>query len=87
MKPTCLLQDWSLRVFPTSSYQAPELHTRRLVGKVYGHPRFEDGVLITTSSLINQIDEETYETNNTIYKVGKKDPNYQLYLNEYNSEV
>jgi hypothetical protein len=87
MKPTCILQDWSLQVFPENSYQAPELWPSRLVGKVYGHPKFQDGEQVTTGPIINKIDDETYETHNTIYKVGLKDISYQLYLDQYSSEV
>lgn len=83
-KPTYILQDWSIRVARQSDYPytAPECLPYWLEGKVYGREDFPDGELIRTSNIINQVDEETYETRNSIYKVGRKDSNYVQFLKE-----
>lgn len=87
-KPVVVLQNWALHMSEAASpYMAPELIPARLSGKCYGHPSFEDGEDIVTSPVIKRMDDdETYETNNTIYKVGKKHPDYELYLQGYQSE-
>lgn len=87
MKPTYILQDWAIISQPSSPYQAPELWPTRLKGRVFGNPKFNDGEDIVTSLIVSKIDDETYETNNTVYKVGKKHPNFELYCDQYNSGV
>jgi len=84
-----VLQDWALILDPSyqiTGYEAPETIPYKLTGKCYGHDRFEDGTEITTSVVIEKIDDETYKTaSGTIYKVGKKNVNYELFCQEYNS--
>lgn len=92
-KPVCVIQDYSIIVDPRLSiydltYVAPEAIPYVLTGKVYDHPRFEDGSSVVTSQIINKIDDgEAYETLSTIYRVGKKSPDFELYCNNYNSGV
>lgn len=47
-----------------------------LVGKAYGHPRFEDGTEVRTSSIVEvpMLPEEgdVVETRNTLYELGKE---------------
>lgn len=87
MKPTAVLQDWSIIITNPNPYAAPEAQKCKLHGKVYGHPDFPDGTEVTTSTILNKIDDETYETRSRIYKLGSKDPDYLLHLQQYNSEV
>lgn len=85
---TYVLQDWAMVYDPKSvtPYTAPELFQYKLTGKVYGHPEFEDGEVITTSRIEEQIDDETYKTKSgSIYKVGKKSLDYELFLEDYNA--
>lgn len=62
-KQTAHLENWKKSTFHNS-----------LTGYVTGHPKLEDGDLITTSKILN-LDEEnnTVETLNTIYTLGKKE--------------
>lgn len=46
------IENWSIIVGGCNPYTAPELLTSCLYGKVYGHPRFPDGSVVTTSSIV-----------------------------------
>jgi len=70
------LEDWAL-FYVGGEYTPPELLKRKLTGKVYGHPRFEDGVEITTSSLIEfDVSKCLAVTKNTTYTLGKASEEY-----------
>lgn len=56
-KQTAVLKEW-------------HIENNRAFGKVYGHPRFEDGTPVITSSIVRREakdDEVIIETRNTIY--------------------
>ncbi len=90
-KKECVIQDWAIQVDPfgkADPYTAPELIPSVLTGKVFGHERIEDGHNIISSPIVKvDIENGIVETMNTVYRVGKKAEDYQLYCNEYNSEV
>jgi hypothetical protein len=48
------LEGWSTGFVEAdvNPYMAPELYPLRLSGKAYGHPRFEDGSIITTTPVV-----------------------------------
>lgn len=48
--PEIRIENWAI-VEDIDAYTAPEMVKKRLTGSVYGHPRFEDGKVVTTSSL------------------------------------
>lgn len=64
-KPQVRIEDWFLI-------------KGRLYGKAYDHPRFEDGTLVRTSTVISEPGDEpakegdVLETRNTFYELGKK---------------
>ncbi len=77
------LENWAI-VHDDDPYLAPELRKQKLHGQCFGHPRFEDGEAITTSS-IQSIDGEVIVTRNTRYVLGQVDPAYEnLYPNAKN---
>ena len=86
MKETFILQNWCL-VGDPSPYVAPEAREAVLCGNVYGSPKFPDGDRIMTSAIIRWIDDETIETQNTIYKLGAKDEDYKLFLQGYEANL
>lgn len=45
------LENWSVGSNSMSPYAAPETCSLHLQGRVYDHPRFDDGTPITTSSI------------------------------------
>ncbi len=69
------IENWSI-VSP-SSFIMPELQSRVLQGKVFGHPRFNDNSPVSTSTII-EIDLEVgfIITRNTKYILGKIDNEY-----------
>jgi len=71
-----ILENWSL-VFK-DPYQAPELQRPALHGDVYGHPNFEDGSTVTTSTIVGITDDEKIITHSgSEYELGEVDPRYE----------
>ena len=68
------LEDWSFTHGPYSAYIAPEQITQHFGGIVTGHPRQQEGSIVTTSR-IETIDYEakTARTRNTEYTLGEPD--------------
>lgn len=69
-KPKVRLENWEESFFNPGS-----LH-----GEAYGHPRFEDGTMVTTSYVDEDKrkdykDGDVVETQNTLYTLGKKQSN------------
>ena len=81
-KPRVRIEDWST----TSSGQDhvhPELRDRSLHGKVYGHPSFDGGECITSSSLVSMdLKNKLAESRNTIFELGAIDPEFEKYCEE-----
>lgn len=71
------LENW-LVIENNDPYVPPELKDKRLQGNVYGHPRFEDGKWITTSSLVElDVVAGTAKTfSGSEYTLGTIDPEY-----------
>ena len=80
-----VLKNWSIIADPLDSYQAPELISMRAQGEVYGNPKFEDGVRITTSSIQKVVyDEDNIPTqiitDNSTYRLENILQSYKTYL-------
>ena len=80
-----VLKNWSIIADPLDSYQAPELISMRAQGEVYGSPKFEDGVGITTSSIQKVVyDEDNIPTqiitDNSTYRLENILQSYKTYL-------
>lgn len=60
-------------------YLPPELTKVSLSGKVYGHPSFRSGKSIVTSS-VQDANGRKVITKNTVYKLGKIDPEFRKWL-------
>lgn len=76
-----LLENWSVGMRLSNSYQAPEQGIPALQGNVYNHPRFEDGTFITTSRPVS-LDEHVITRSGSIYTLGVIDYHYKcLYPN------
>lgn len=81
MKPEVVMKNWAV-ISRATPYTAPELMTSQLQGNAHGHPRFEDGTLVLTSSIIGVKDggdHKIVETRNTLYTIRPEDvdPNYE----------
>lgn len=74
-----ILKNWSV-CCKGSEYLAPELWTNYLRGNVYGHPRFQDGDPISTSSIVDIKDGDGCKI------VSTRHTEYQLYETDVSSE-
>jgi hypothetical protein len=70
------LENWSLIASPDSPYEAPELKTAHLLGKVFNHHRFKDGELVRTSALQGRIADLILTASGSLYELGEPDENY-----------
>ena len=80
------LENWYVGNY-WDGYQAPELIENQLSGEIYGDEknRFEDGVRIRTSRLIElDIKNKIAQTLNTKYTLGKPSEDYLKWLKENN---
>ena len=75
MKPTVNIEGWSLVADNADCYTPPENRVFCLHGRVYDHPRHNNGKVVTTSP-IDKVDGDRVETRNTIYILGCPDQDY-----------
>jgi hypothetical protein len=75
------LEEWSIVSIPSNPFQAPELWSKRLSGKVYDDDRFEEGSIVTTSRLVELNLKSGYAlTKNTRYELGSPSDEYIEWL-------
>ena len=73
------LENWSVVSDP---YQAPEIAGYYLHGIVYGHPRFNDGVEVTTSRVVGVRGDRIFTSSGHLYELGNVASEYEsLYPN------
>ena len=77
-KPLCTLKNWAVRRGNSNPYMAPEALSTLLEGEVYHHPKLKDGELITTSPVINSMDN-IVETANSYYELKEPCVTYQAW--------
>lgn len=78
------IENWSLVNGPIANpYQPPEHQDQRLHGTVYDSLNFDDGTVITTSS-VKRVDYEHKQvhTKNNTYTLGKIDPAYAKWIRD-----
>jgi hypothetical protein len=73
------LEDWSVIGLGVDPYKPPEQRTIHLMGKVYGHPRYDDGDDVLTS-IIMHTDGREVITLNTKYTLGKAHESYKRWF-------
>lgn len=71
------LENWSV-TGSNDPYKVPELQTKQLQGQVYDHPRFADGMFITTSTIIRVEDGRVRTKSGSLYILGEVDPKYEF---------
>jgi hypothetical protein len=77
------LEDWSIVRDDSNPFLAPELRGLRLQGRVYGRDDFEDGSVVTTSSVQSlDLKNNIAKTRNTEYILGKPSKDYVRWLND-----
>lgn len=72
-----ILKNWSVVNPNPDPYKAPELQKGCLHGEVYGHPRFEDGHRITTSSIVGLDGDYILTYSGSEYELGDVDSEYE----------
>jgi hypothetical protein len=73
------IENWAV-IFPpsVSPYTPPELLKQSLQGEIFGHPKFNDGKRITTSSIVGKNSRNEILTHSgSIYELGQIDPAYE----------
>lgn len=77
------IENWA--IVSTNPYQAPEVSSKKLSGKIYGDERFLDGSQIITSALVDvDIQNKTAKTQNTEYELGAVSEEYENYCKNNN---
>lgn len=77
MATTVNIEDWILVEDNSDPYKAPELRARQLIGRVFGHPRFEDGEVVRSGSLETfDITARSASTRSTSYYLGAPKSDY-----------
>jgi len=74
-----LLECWSV-VEDDDGYMAPELRTKYLRGRVYGHRDKEDGTHVTTSRIVNANGRRVTTSSGSIYELGNPSAAYLEHL-------
>lgn len=74
------IKNWSVFLEgEDNKYLAPELHSYRLQGRVYGHPKFNDGDPVYTSEIVKITDKGTHKEvmtkSGSVYELYKEDVN------------
>ena len=84
-EPQVHLDDWAI-VGEANPYQAPECRVMQLTGKVYNHPRFSNGEVVTTSRVVSS-SGTTVETYNTTYDLGRMSEEYKEWCSSMGIDV
>jgi len=71
------LENWSVVTNNSDPYTPPECRTQHLHGLVFGHPRFKDGLDVTTSEIINIEDGAIRTRSGSLYHLGRVEPAYE----------
>ncbi len=72
------IENWAVVAPIVDPFAAPETQPLSLQGQVFGHPRFDDGQYITTSSIDKKNDkDEVITVSGSVYKLGRVDPSYE----------
>ena len=74
------LDNWSVCSAGRIRYTPPELQVKALQGNAFGHPRFEDGKHVVTSSPFSIKGRIVTTYSGSVYKLGKIDPEYRKWL-------
>ena len=82
------IEDWSLCGGNSPwAYASPEIQQRRLQGRLFGHPRFEDGEQVTTSNLVHINGYTVFTHNGSQYFLGAPNVEYVEWCRETDCHV
>ena len=80
-KPSVKIENWAvvpgLNIAGYQSLRPGNL----LVGKVFGHPRIEEGAFVYSSPIISlDKNNQAVVTKNTVYRLGEASPGYKAWV-------
>jgi hypothetical protein len=82
-RPSVKIENWA--VVPglnTTGYQSLR-PGNLLVGKVFGHPRIEEGAFVFSSPIVSlDMNNQAVITRNTVYRLGEASPGYKAWTRE-----
>jgi hypothetical protein len=82
-KPSVKIENWA--VVPglnTAGYQSLR-PGNLLVGKVFGHPRIEEGAFVFSSPIVSlDMNNQAVVTRNTVYRLGEASAGYKAWVGE-----
>ena len=79
------LENWSTVALDTNPYTAPECIPVAISGEVHGHPKFANGMRVTTSA-VKGAEGRMVQTENSEYELGEISPQYRKYLDDMGYE-
>jgi hypothetical protein len=83
-KPSVKIENWA--VVPglnTADYQSLR-PGNLLVGKVFGHPRIEEGAFVFSSPIVSlDMSNQAVVTGNTVYRLGEASAEYKAWAREH----
>lgn len=82
-KPCARLENWAVVPSASNAHYEELQAGNLLVGKVFGHPRIQEGTFIFTSPIV-RVDAHTnmVETRNTAYRLGDASREYKNWTRE-----
>ena len=72
------IENWAIVTLAAEFHLAPEMQNALLQGQVFGHPRFNDGHVVMTSSIVGKNDKNEILTHSgSVYELGEINPTYE----------
>ena len=83
-KPSVKIENWAvvpgLNIAGYRSLRPGNL----LVGKVFGHPRIEEGAFVFSSPIVSlDLNNQAVATRNTVYRLGEASQGYKAWAREH----
>lgn len=73
------MERWGIKA-GGNGFTAPEIAGAHLIGRVYGHPRKDDGDLVKTSHLVTFTGREAHTESGSHYELGAMHPEFAAHL-------
>ena len=75
------INNWSV-VSDSDPFKVPEQSKIRLQGEVTGHPRFDEGHRVTTSTIVKIEGKLVSTYSGSVYELGEIDPLYKKWVDK-----
>lgn len=81
------MEDWVVCPTINNVYIPPEQAGQSIKGKVYGHPRFEDGESVCSSRIVNVCGRVIHTESGSVYVLGEPNADYVAWCKEQGVHV